>query len=62
MSIFHCLLLALLMLEYLALAASEKLTKQSEEMYFSIEITWWKYALLLLQWLFLSHLLEKLCK
>jgi hypothetical protein len=62
MSIFHCLLLALLMLEYLALAASEKLTKQSEEMYYSIEITWWKYPLLLFQWLFLSHLLEKLCK
>lgn len=61
LSLAHCFMLTVILLEYLALASSEQITKSGEEIYYTVERSWWKYFFLLFQWLFLSHLLENIC-
>jgi len=55
-------LLALVIFQYIGLASNEQLVKnQSSLVYYTINHTWWKYLLLALEWLFLSHLIENNC-
>ena len=57
-TLVHSLILFLIIVEYIGLASNEQLIRNnSTDFYYTVSHTWWKYMLLILQWLFLSHLL-----